>query len=437
MLAAPPPDPEDLARAEHLLERRDYAAAEKLLREILRADPKNAQAHGNLALAMLSQRKVREAVAEARLAAAFAPDMAEAHYIYGLTLRADANSLDAAREFARAVALRSDAIPALAALAEAYSSAGDERAVPVYERLIALEPKNRVHRRNYAEHFWNAGQPERGFAIASTALAEFPDDAELHARYGQALFEDQRFLDAADELARARELGMRDVGTLGLLGQALWQGGRMDAAVAAYESAVAAHPGSESLRLDQGRLLLAVGKNPEALSALEVAFRLAPQDAAASYQLGRAHEAVGSPGEAEAAYRRALALAPQLASPRYALGRLLVRQGRKEEGERELETYRGLYARAAQVQHETSSRSAEIQLAESELVRGDAAAALARFDALPESVDVLTGRARALARLNRHGEALRALERARDLQPDEPRIQALLAVERARAGNAP
>ena len=88
---------DDLARAEGLLERKDYAGAESVLREILRAEPRNARAHGNLALALMPQRKLREAVDEGRLAATIEPESPQARYIYGMTLRAADRGDDAQR----------------------------------------------------------------------------------------------------------------------------------------------------------------------------------------------------------------------------------------------------------------------------------------------------------------------------------------------------
>ncbi|HEY2798874.1 MAG TPA: tetratricopeptide repeat protein [Thermoanaerobaculia bacterium] len=438
-LASTSPAPEDLARAEALLSRKDYAGAEALLREILRAEPRNARAHGNLALTLMPQGKsrVRDAVDEGRLAAAFAPESPEARYIYGLALRAAGRSADAAREFAKSSTLAPDAIGPLDALAEAYAATGDDRAVPAYERLIALQPGRSRYPLELAGYLWTTGQTERGNTVAAAGVERFPNDAPLRAAYGRALFEQQRDADAAAELARAVDLGVRDAGTLSVQASALVQAGRIDEARSALEAAVREHPDSAPLRLDLGRLYLSQGEGEPARRELDRAAALAPQDAAIRFQLGRAEEAVGRLDEAEASYRKAVELSPSLASPRYALGRLLVRRGRKEEGEKELAVYQSLYSRAARVQYEGSSRGAQIQLAESELARGDAAAALARFEALPEDAEILTGRARALSRLDRHPEAVRALERARDLQPDAPRIEALLAAERARVPKTP
>ncbi len=428
-----PGSQDELARAESMMERKDYVGAETLLREVLRAEPRNARAHGNLALALMPQRRVRDAVDEGRLAAAFAPESPEARYIYGLTLRAAGRSPDAAREFAKASALAPEAIGPLDGLAEAYAAAGDDRAIAAYERLIGLEPGRSRYPLELARYLWSAGQTERGNTVAAAGVEKFPNDAALRGAYGEALFEQQRFVDAAHELARARALGVRDAETLAALGRALAQAGRVDEARAALEDAVREHPDSAPLRLDLGRLYLSQGEGEPARRELDRAAALAPQDASIRFDLGRAEEAAGRLDEAEAAYRRALELSPNLASPRYALGRLLVRRGRREEGEKELDVYRTQYSRAAKAQSEAEARHGEILQAEAELSRGQTAAALARLESLPEGVEVLECRARALSRLDRHREAVQALERARDLRPDDVRIQTLLAAERARA----
>ena len=434
LLASTPPAPDDLARAEALLARKDYSGAEALLREIVRAEPRNVRAHGNLALALLPQgrARMREAVDEGRLAAALAPESPEARYIYGLTLRAAGRPPEALREFAKASSLAPDALGPLDALAEAYAAAGDDRAIAAYERLQTLQPARSRYPLALAGYLWSVGQTERGNAAAAAAVEKFPNDAALRERYGKALFEQQRYVDAAGELARARALGVRDAETLAVLGDSLAQAGRVDGARAALEDAVREHPDSAPLLFDLGRLDLSRGEGETARRGLARAAELAPQDASIRFQLGRAEEAVGRLDEAEASYRRALELSPNLASPRYALGRLLVRRGRREEGEKELGVYRAQYAKAARAQSEAEARRGEILLAEAELSRGQTADALARLESLPEGAEVLEGRARALSRLNRHREAVQALERARELRPDDVRLQTLLAAERAK-----
>ncbi|HEY3205260.1 MAG TPA: tetratricopeptide repeat protein [Thermoanaerobaculia bacterium] len=426
-----------ILQAEKLLARKEYAAAERLLRETLEADPTSARAHGNLALALLPQRKLREAVDEGRLAAAFGPGSGEARYIYGLALKADGRPLEAAREFERAVALKPGEPAPLEALAEAYAAAEDDRAAEAYERLIGLEPERPALRISFVDYLWRAGETKRGNEAAAAALEHFPQSIELHALYGRALFDQERFVDASAELARARELGDRDAGTLSLLGNALWQSGRIDAAREILEGAVREHPQAMSLHQDLGRFLLSQGQSEAALPPLAEVARAKPRDAAAQLDLGRACEGAARLPEAEAAYRQAVSLAPQLSAPRYALGRLLVRQGRREEGQKELAVYQSLYTLAERRIFESESRRGEALLAWSELRAGKPAEALKHFESLPESADSLTGQAAALSHLKRHREAVEVLERARTLRPDSPKIQAMLAAERAHAEQRP
>ena len=181
----------------------------------------------------------------------------------------------------------------------------------------------------------------------------------------------------------------------------------------------------------------AMGRPEPARVSLEEAVRLRPGQTSAHLELGRAYEALGKVAETEQAYRQAVSLGPELAEPHYALGRLLTRRGDREEGERELALHRTLYDRAVRQSEQARARSGEVAFAWAELRQGHAEAALARFASVPESVDTLVGQASALSRLGRHRDAVRMLERARELEPQNPWVQTLLASERVRSEEKP
>ena len=418
-------------RAEKLLARKDYAAAEGLLREAIDADPTSARAHGNLALALLSQGKTREAVDEARLAAAFGPESAEARAIYGLALEALGRFGEAIRELEKATALKPEAPGPAGALARAYARIEDERAAAAYESLFRLQPHERAPRVELAEFLWKVEKNEQGNRAIAEAIRIFPDDAELHRRYGRALFQQERFLDAATELRKARGGNAQDAAALSLLAHSLWRSGRAEEARDAFGEALAVRPNDADLRRSLGRLLLSRGENGAARRELERAALLKPTDAGIQYDLGRACEAEGSLADAEAAYRKAVSLAPRLASARYALGRALLRRGARDEGARELAAYQTLYEEASKRSGEENVRRARLAAGWAELSRGNAREALAKWETLAETADVFFARAAALSRLGRHREALDLLERARALAPDDDRISARLLAERS------
>lgn len=429
--AAPTPGP--LERGEKLLGQKQYEKAEAQLRKAVEENPTSARAHGNLALALLAQHKNREAVSAARLAAAFGPQTPEARYIFGLALAADGRPVEAAREFERAMALKPGEAAPLAALASAYAAAEDERTVATYEKLLVLRPADPKVRGDLAEYLWRTEKTEQGNRIMEEALSAFPTNADLLERYGRSLLQQDRPLDAAQALERARALGSQDVLTFALLAGSYEQAGNAPAARAALAAGVEKHPTDNSLRHDLGRLWLAEGRAEEALPELEEAARSSPNSVDIQLDLGRALETAGRLEEAESAYRRAVKLAPNLPRSHYALGRLLQREGKTAEAERELAIHHALYERGREAVSRSEANSAEMTYAWAEWHKGNAASALARFQALPETPESLRGRALALSRLQRHAEAVVALERAQVLAPDDHRIELLLVTERSRA----
>ncbi len=430
--STPAPTPGPLERGEKLLGQKQYEKAEAQLRKAVEENPTSARAHGNLALALLAQHKNREAVDAARLAAAFGPQTPEARYIFGLALAADGRPAEAAREFERTLALKPGEAAPLAALASAYAAVEDERTVAIYEKLLVLRPADPKIRGDLAEYLWRTEKTEEGHRVMEQALHSFPTNAELLQRYGRSLLQQERPLDAAQALERARGLGSDDAPTFALLAGSYEQAGNTQAARTVLVAGVEKHPTDTSLRHDLGRLWLAEGRAEEALPELEEAARSSPNSVEIQLDLGRALETAGRVDEAESAYRRAIQLAPNLPRSHYALGRLLQRQGKKAEADRELAIHHTLYERGREAISRFDAKSAEMAYAWAEWHKGNAASALARFQALPETPESLRGRALALSRLQRHAEAVVALERAQALAPDDQRLELLLVTERSR-----
>lgn len=433
----PAPTPGPLERGENLLGARQYDKAVTQLQKAIEADPTSARAQGDLALALLAQNKNRQAVDAGRLAAAFGPQLPEARYIYGLALAADGRPVEAAREFEKAVALKPGETAPLLALAAAYAAAEDERTAATYEKLVALRPADAKLRADFAEYLWRTERDDEGDRVMEQAIAAFPTNADLLVRYSQALLQQERPVDAAQALEKARSLGSSSALTFALLAGAYEQSGKAEAARAVLAAGIEAHPTDASLHHDLGRLWLTEGRAAEALPQLEEAARSSPRSVEVQLDLGRALETLGRLDEAEAAYRRAIVLAPNTPRSHYALGRLFQREGKTADAQRELELHHRLYERGRDAVSRYDVKSAEMAYAWAEWHKGNTAVALARFQALPETPESLRGIALALARLERHPEAIASLERARALAPDDHRIELLLVTERARSQEKP
>lgn len=95
------------------------------------------------------------------------------------------------------------------------------------------------------------------------------------------------------------------------------------------------HPGTGRLFLSMGKLLYDMGKTQAAVRAFERAVQLMPRDPQAHYLLGFMYTVVGQENWAIAAWRKAVELAPDAHSLRYDLGYMYLRRGRHDLASRE------------------------------------------------------------------------------------------------------
>jgi len=322
----------------------------------------------------------------------------------------------------------------LKALAAQYASSGDPRAAETYEQAIAAAPADFPLRVELAEYFWHVGERERGNSQMERLLRLVPDNPKLKAHYGVNLAEQGRYVQAAEQLDAARRDGFDGADVLYYLGTVLWETGRLDEAARRLRDAVAKDPGKAAARHRLGRLLIFQGKPTAAVVELTRAAELQPDAVEVLLDLGRALEASGDVSQAEATYRRALALAPDTSLAHYLLGTLLARTGRREEAAEHVTIYRRAFAKEQESRFRSGSRQAELNLGWTELKKNRFAEALAQFARHPDDAEGLRGAAQALAGLGRHAEALRALERAVLLEPENRALK--YELDRARERSA-
>jgi len=426
---------DDLARGEELLSRGDPASAEAVFRRAVASGSRSARAHADLALALALQQKApEEAIGEAKKAVELAPGNARYLVQYGTALYVAGRPADAAPILQKAVALAPADRRAAFLLAAAYADSGDDRAGAAFDRVLKSDPDNVRARGLYAKYLWDSGRVEEGNRVMDAALARFPKEAALHAEYGAELPDQGMFETAARELEMARRLGGDRYDLLVELGDALWNAGHLGEARAKFEEAVAREPEGIPAQVELGRILFWTGSAGEAIPHLEAAVSARPKSDGLRLVIGRAYAAQGRLDDAERSFREAVALEGEVSESRIALGQLLARQGKTEEARREIAVGKELYDRERKAQFEKISRRVQMNLAWENLRHGKPADALARFEGLPPDSDVLEGRAAALSRLGRHEEAIRQLERACALDPENKTARARLSREYASVG---
>ena len=337
--------------------------ARLLYREVLRLDPRNAAACGNLAIiaaqhgdlvvaedmfrrgielrpdypagynhlgtVLQQQGKWTEAIAAHRHAIRLDPNYAEAHLALGNALKQERDLDGAMRCYRAAAAARPD-------FAEAHNNAGVvlqmqgrlEEAAVAYREATAVRP-------GYAEAFFNLGSvrhQSRQFDAAEAAyrqaIAIDPKVAVVYNNLGTVL-KDQGRLDAALE-ALEHALQLRSDYPEAHFNRAavLQQQGRLEDSLAAYGNAFALRRDYIEAANNAGIVLQELGRPAEAIDLYRRICRPTPAHADLYNNLGTALLTEARFEEARQAFEQALACLPDFAEAAYNLGNALRELGR-------------------------------------------------------------------------------------------------------------
>ncbi|HEY3326085.1 MAG TPA: tetratricopeptide repeat protein [Novimethylophilus sp.] len=288
------------------------AQAEALYRQILRAQPGNAQALHLLGLAAYQRGDFVLAIAEIGKAIAILPRQSDYHNNLGLALRAHGQPRQAVEAYRRALQLApgdadihnnlGSALHMLGLLNEAAAS---------YHAALRLQP-SAATRFNLGNVLYDQGAFEQAAQCFREAQRGMPGDADIHNNLGNALRELGRFDEAAASYREALRLQPDYPAASRHLGWLMQELGRAEEAVAWYRQARRTDASDAAACYNLGNALRELGRFDEALTCFRDAVRLAPDDADIHNNLGNVLRELGRLQEAIACYREALRLNPQL-----------------------------------------------------------------------------------------------------------------------------
>ena len=293
----PPPE---LAKAEELIQKQDFAGAEPLLQKVLEGDagndPANYVAWFELGFVENGLGKREESIAAYRKSVSAKPDVFESNLNLGLQL-AKAGSPDAEQFLRAATKLKPTS----------HVTEGQARA------WLSLA------------HVLEASRPDEAIAAYRQAAALQPKDPEPYLAVGLLLEKEEKFADAEQEYKQALALGPSTDAVTGLA-NIYMRGRRFPEAEAELRKLVAARPDLADAHIQLGRVLAADGKYDEAIAEMQAAAKLAPTDAALQRDLADIYITAKKYPEAEAAYRALLPSSPNDAALHEGLGRSLLEQ---------------------------------------------------------------------------------------------------------------
>jgi protein O-GlcNAc transferase len=247
--------------------------AKRFYASVLKVDPTNAAAFGNLAIIAAQQGDLAGAERMLRQEIKLRPDYPVGHNNLGSVLQQQARFADAVAAHRQAIALNPNYAEAYLALGNALKQQGGlEEAMASYRSAIKARPDYPEAYNNIGVLLQMQGRLVEAASVYGEAVALRPGYTEAHFNLGAALHE------------------MRD----------------FDAAEAAYRRVISLNPGVAVVHNNLGAVLKDRGRLDHALAAFETAIRLQPDYAEAFYNRATALQQQGRLEEALAAYNEAI-----------------------------------------------------------------------------------------------------------------------------------
>jgi predicted O-linked N-acetylglucosamine transferase (SPINDLY family) len=302
--------------------------AEALYRQVLQADPRNADAWHLLGVAAYHAGRHDEAIAHIRHAIVIDPGQAIFHNNLGLAYQAQ-------RRLAEALAAYDDALRIDAAYAGAHNNRGTllqnqgrlAEAEVCYRGALRARPDWAEAHCNLGVVLAAQGRPDEAIACYREAARLSPDGADAYLHLGRALHQQGHRSEALACYRQRVRLKPRDADAHNILGTMLQDEGDLGAAIACYREAVRLRPDYAEAHNNLGGALRRQGRLVEAAACCREALRLRPDYAGAHNSLGAVYHDQGDRGAAIACYREAIRLRPDFAQAHFNLGIASQQQG--------------------------------------------------------------------------------------------------------------
>jgi tetratricopeptide (TPR) repeat protein len=301
-----PAQPAELTAAEAAIEKKNYSAAEPLLRKLVERDPASYVAWFDLGFVENGLGNLDDSIAAYRKAVAAKPDVFESNLNLGLQL-AKTGQPEAEEYLRAATHLKPTSQPAEGqyrawlSLAETIQKSKPEQALAAYQQAATLQPK----------------------------------EAEPHLSAGQVLERENKFADAEQEYKLALALDSQSTDAVIGLANIYMRGRRFPEAEDYLRKLLAAQADSAPVHIQLGRVLAAEGKTDAAIAELQAGIKLSAGDDAAQRDLAELYTTAGKNDLAEAAYRGLLAAHTNDAELHRRLGQALLRQKKFPEAQLE------------------------------------------------------------------------------------------------------
>jgi tetratricopeptide (TPR) repeat protein len=291
-----PSQPAELTQAESAIEKKDYAAAEPLLKKVVNALPANYQAWFDLGFVYNALGRTDDSIAAYRKSVTAKPDIFESNLNLGLMLAKTRQP--EAEEFLRAATRLKP------------QSQVDEGHARAWLALARLQQES---------------NPAQALEAYRQAAALQPKDPEPRLSAGRLLESENKFADAEEQYKQALTLDPSSQDALVGLANVYMRGQRFPEAEEYLRKVVSQRANEAAPHIQLGRVLAADQKYEEAIAELQAGLKIAPNDDSAQRDLADVYLSAGKYPEAEALYRSLLTASPNDAELHHQLGQTFMK----------------------------------------------------------------------------------------------------------------
>jgi len=176
-----------------------------------------------------------------------------------------------------------------------------------------------------------AGQLQDAVALGQKAIAQWPDDGDMHHWLGLAYFKSGTLAPAREQLERARDLKLRDASARFDLALVCLSQQDYVAAASALEASIKIDSSNPLAHVLLGRAYLNSNRSLQGIEEFKTALRLDPGIRLGHYHLGFAYSSLGRNDEAIAEYRAELQQSGEHPEVVFQLGHSLLESGKITE----------------------------------------------------------------------------------------------------------
>lgn len=285
-------------------QKRNFAEAEALLKQVLNLDPKRLQAKLELATIYVAQEKVPAARTLLEETIAGDPQNIRPYYILA-SIEAANGKLDAALE--------------------------------LYRKIIAVKPTEVQALYRAGMIHLDRGEQDKAGQLAEQLLQKFPKNGEGARLKGMLQYQRKQYAEAITSLQNANKLQQTLEGYY-YLGLSLYSKGDLETALSQFRAILDRSPNFDQARLMTGMILLSQKRVDDAIKEIRRVIEANDRNALAHNLLGSAYMAKGMVEEGMRELNRATQLDPKIIDAHLKKGIFYLSKGNQQAGETELAT---------------------------------------------------------------------------------------------------